>query len=275
MFRYIKDDLSKNMNIIRDKEFIQFQESWFDNKVKEINRETFIKIADDWFKSSKINDLQGWRHFDNIDITNGNTQYIESFFVRYGLSGFQILENEYAYYTLMGKHGCKLDRLEPNLPLLLTIPHYNYGGNRPEYDQLLAICENRNIDIHIDFAWIPLAKGIDIDLSHPNIKSFAMSISKFAMTWNKAGLRWSKQRTMDPITIMNHYYRNINSNQLTCGAHMMQRFDRDHIWNKYEMYYNELCDSLDTKPTNIITVLKFEGDDSTYDAGKILTSLGL
>lgn len=275
MFQYTKQDLSKKLNIIHDKEFAEFRQYWFSSGHKECTIEEFMPLADSWFKSSKLNQLHGWEEFDNIDITTGNTQFIESFFIRYGYDGFQILENEYAYYSLFGKYGCKVQDLKPNLPLILTLPHYGYGGMRPEWAELLEVCSQRNIDIHIDFAWITLANGLDIDLTRPCIKSFAMSLSKFDMTWNKVGLRWSKQRTMDSITMMNHYYGSINSNKFSCGACMMQRFDRDHLWNKYGDHYRQLCASLDTRPSNLLTVLRFDGDPDSYDAGSILAGLKL
>ena len=275
MFQFTKEDLSPSLNIIRDKEFYQFKENWFKNPQTEVKREDFVAAADAWFKSSKLNELYGWEQFDQIDITTGNTQYIESFFIRYGKDNFQIIENEYAYYSLMGKYGVKVEELKPNMPLIITLPHYSYGGMRPEWNQLLRICEERNIDIHIDFAWLPLASGIEIDVSHPRIQSFAMSLSKFAMTWNKVGLRWTRQRTMDSITIMNHYYGPINSNKFSCGMSMINTFNRDYLWNKYGTYYNDLCQSLNTNPTNLITVIRFNDDPTSYDCGKILTELNV
>ena len=275
MFQFTKQDLSKKLKIIRDQRFADFRKSWFAYSHKEYEMDEFISLADSWFKSSKLNVLHGWDEFDNIDVTTGNTQFIESFFIRYGQDGFQILENEYAYYGLMGKYGCKPQDLKPNLPLIITLPHYGYGGMRPEWQEVLEICSQRNIDIHIDFAWISLANGLEIDLTHPCIKSFAISLSKFDMTWNKVGLRWSRQRTMDSITIMNHYYGAINSNKFSCGAHMMQEFDRDYLWNKYGNHYRELCASLNTNPSNLLTILRFDGDDASYDAGQILTDLRL
>lgn len=275
MFQYTKNDLTKTLRSIQDKEFLDFRESWFKNSYKEFTRDEFMDIADTWFKSSKLNNLHGWERFDKIDMTTGNTQYIETFFIRYGQDNFQIIDNEYAYYSLMGKYGVKVNELKPNIPLIITLPHYGYGGLRPEWDQVLKVCEERNIDIHIDFAWITMAKGIEIDLSHPCIKSFAMSLSKFGMLWNKVGLRWSKQRTMDSITIMNHYYGPINSNKFSCGAHMMLRFERDYLWNKYGDYYKELCKSLNTYSTNLVNVIRFSDDPNSYNAGDILTNLNV
>jgi hypothetical protein len=275
MLKFTKDKLSTKITALRDKEFLSFKESWFNNPQKEIKLEDYINIADSWFKSSTLNVIHGWDQFDQIDVTTGNTQFIESFFVRYGKDNFQIIENEYAYYSLLGKYGVKPEELKPNLPLIITLPHYNYGGLRPEWNNLLRICEERNIDIHIDFAWITLANGLEIDLTHPCIKSFAMSLSKFVMTWNKVGLRWSKQRTMDSITIMNHYYGPINSNKFSCGAKMMETFSVDYLWNKYGAHYKNICSSLNTSPTKLLTIIKFENDPATYDAANILTGLNL
>lgn len=41
MFQFTKEQLSPSLNIIRDKEFAQFKENWFQNSQVEVSREAF------------------------------------------------------------------------------------------------------------------------------------------------------------------------------------------------------------------------------------------
>jgi hypothetical protein len=141
--------------------------------------------------------------------------------------------------------------------LLITIPHYTWAGVRPEWDDVLRECEQKNIDIHIDMAWITLAKNVNIDFSHPCIQSVGMSISKYSMQWNRVGLRYSRQRTMDSITMFNHYYQpGTNSSQSSCAACAIETIPRDYGWNTYGAHHQDICDTLDLNPTDLVHVIK-------------------
>lgn len=219
----------------------------------ECSWKTYLPKAQEWFLGSKLVTLSGVDKFPHVDVTMGNTQFIESFILKHGWDGFQILNREYAYYGLMGKHGVELDDLEPNKPMIITLPDFITGDVRWEWSDVLRIAEERNIDLHLDFAWLVMARDIEIDLDHPRIQSFGMSMSKLHLNWNRAGLRWSKQRTMDGITILNHYYNSdINTNTFSCAAWHMDNLDRDYAWNTYGNLNTDICRELDLGQTKFV-----------------------
>jgi len=267
----MKINLSKKLIPINDNYLKQLKENWFTNKHTVVTNQEFIPLADEWFKSTKLNTLIGWDQFDCVDVIMGCTHYIESFVLKYGWEGFQILPQEYGYYGMMGKFGNDVGNLTPNMPLILSLPNWYYADVRPDWDTILRECEIKNIDIHIDFAWITTAKDTHIDLNHPCIKSFAMSMSKYAMQWNRVGLRWSKQRTMDSITMFNHYYGDVNSSITSCGAYMLKNIPRDYGWNTYHDKYFKLCHDHDLVPTNMIHVVKKPQDNQPYSIGLLLS----
>lgn len=246
--------LTEKLHPITDARMARLRESWFSGLQKEVDYKEFVPLASSWFQDTKVNNIQGWNLFPCVDVTMGNTHYIESFVLKHGWSGFQILKNEYAYYTLMGKHGVDVDDLEPNKPLLITMPHWQFCDLRPEWPQVLRIAEQRNIDIHIDLAWIITARDIDLNLDHPCIKSFAMSMSKYSLQWSRVGLRWSRQKSMDSVTIFNNYYHETNTVMTSVGAHFIDNLDRDYLWNTYGAQHIDLCQNLNLEPTKIIHV---------------------
>tara|TARA_B100002019_G_C21267005_1_gene599958 strand:- start:1736 stop:2557 length:822 start_codon:yes stop_codon:yes gene_type:complete len=250
---YDKSLVKPRIRTIADTNMARLKQEWFSGNHSVCTWQDYIDLAQDWFLGSKLVDLQGIEQFPCVDVTCGNTHYIESFVLKYGWQGFQILRNEYAYYKLMGKHGVSLDQLEANKPMIVTIPDFFTGGVRSEWQDLLAIAEQKNIDLHLDLAWIVMARDIEIDLAHPCIKSFAISMSKLHLNWNRVGLRWSRQRTMDSITILNHYYKaDINTNIFSCGAYHMQRLDRDYVWNRYGDLNQDICKQLGLTQTKFV-----------------------
>lgn len=263
-------ELSTKLITIEDNFLRGLKNKWLQEKQTLVTNSEFIPRADDWFRSTKINNIVGWENFPYKDVIMGCTHYIESFFIKYGMGGFQILENEYAYYRLMGKHGVRIGELEPNKPLVVSFPNFKYIDDRPGWEDLFKECEAKNIDIHLDMAWMTTARDVNIDLGHPNIKSFAMSLSKYALQWNRVGLRWSKQRGMDSITIFNHYYGDVNSGVTSCGNFMVENIPRDYGWDTYGDKHHQICAEYGLISTKMIHVVKKPNDAESYGIASYL-----
>jgi hypothetical protein len=256
---------------LNDQHLKNIKSSWFAQPQHLVTCQEFVPIADDWFKSTRLNQLHGWNQFGCIDVILGCTHFIESLVLKYGWDGLQILPEEYAYYGLMGKYGTEPGKLDANKPLVVSLPNWRYADLRPEWPDLLKECEIKNIDIHIDMAWITVAKDIDIDLSHPCIKSFAMSLSKYHMDWNRIGLRWSRQRTMDSITIFNRFHHDVNSALTSCGVHIINNLSRDYGWDTYGNLHYQICQELNLLPTKLINVASKPDASDVVGIGDILS----
>ena len=263
-------NLSRVLAPIEDEYILELKRQWFAEAHPHVLKESYIDTSSSWFRSTKLNQLDGWDEFPCVDVTMGCTHFIEAFVLKHGWDGFQILDNEYAYYRLMGKHGVNPGSLESGKPLIVSIPNWKTGDFPLEWDRVLQICEQKDIDIHIDFAWLTTARDINIDLAHPNIKSFAMSMSKYAMQWNRIGIRWSRQRTMDSISIFNQYYGDVNTALISCGMFMMENIPRDYGWLTYGEKYNILCNQLNLIPTKLIQVVRKQHEELPYGIATLL-----
>ena len=262
---------SDQLHPIEDDHLAQLKKRSYAEPLTSISHEDFIAKSKEWFLSTKINNVTGVQKFPNVDIIMGCTHYIESLASRRKWN-IQILEKEYVYYQLMGKRSTKIGQLEPGVPLIVSLPNYYYG-NRPDWEAVLKECEQKEIDIHIDCAWLIAAKGFELDLDHPNIKSFAMSTSKYNMAWNRIGLRWSKQRTMDSVTLINQQ-RKYYGLSTACGAFLMDNIARDYGWSTYGELNKVICDKLDLEPTMYFYVVK-DKDGKLYSLGKVLGKIKL
>lgn len=265
-----KEKITKTLHPLLDHKMKSLREQWYHSPQCQVSFQEFRQEASIWFGSSTINDLRNLASLSCIDVTMGCTHYIESLVLRHGWAGFQILKHEYAYYTLMGKHGVELEELEPNKPLVITMPHWRFCDVRPEWPDVLKICEQRNIDIHIDMAWIITARDIEIDFGHPCIKSVGMSLSKLNLQWSRVGVRFSRQKSMDSITIFNDYYRDTNTVMSSIGSFWMKNFERDYLWNTYGGRHRDLCRSLELQDTKIIHVARDPITDEILGIGQML-----
>lgn len=262
-------DLDTTLIPLRDQRLSDLKQSWYQDPQKPVSHDQFLDQATAWFRSTKLNDLQGWDAFPCIDIIMGCTHFIESNASRHNWN-IQILQREYAYYSLMGKKHTEPGNLAPGVPLLVSLPNYFYG-DRPEWEQVLRECEQKDIDIHVDCAWATAAKGFRFDFDHPNIKSFAMSMSKYNFTWNRIGLRWSRQRSMDSCTLISTQ-RKYNELTTACGSFMMDNISRDYGWDRYGKLNQQICDKLGLEQTMFFYVVK-DKDQKLYSIGKLLGSI--
>ena len=261
----------KNLHPVNDEYLQQLRKRFYEEPQSDISHNKFVDKATKWFLSTKINTIKGMEKFPCVDVIMGCTHFIESF-VSKNKWNVQILEREYAYYGLMGKSPTEVGKLEAGVPLIVSLPNYYYGS-RPEWKQVLKECENKNIDIHIDCAWLTAAKGFTLDFDHPNIKSFAMSMSKYNMSWNRIGLRWSKQRTMDSCTLISTQ-KKYNELTTACGSFMMDNLPRDYGWEKYSSAVDMICKKFDLEPTMCFYLVKDKHGD-IYSIGKVLSEFKL
>jgi len=264
----MSDLITQRLYHLNDDFLKSLKYQWFAEAHPTVGYADFIPVADHWFKSTKINQLTGWEEFSCIDVIMGCTHFIESLLIKHSRR-IQVLCNDYAYYGLLGIHGTPLGSLQPDMPLIVSLPNWKAADIRADWSDVLIECEQKNIDIHIDMAWMTVARDIELDLSHPCIKSFAMSLSKYSMEWNRVGLRWCRQRTMDPITMLNHYQGDINSALTSCGVFLMNHLSRDYAWETYGQKHFEICSEFDLTPTKMIHVAR--RDDLVVGIAKLLT----
>ncbi len=252
-----KELLTDKLIHFKDKKIKQIKNDWFNsinNKI--VSVEDVRNKAKEWFLDSKLNAVMHTKNL-KVDLTYGCTDFINNFISRG--KPYQVLDNEYSYYSLFGMKATPVAQLQSNSTVLVSLPNYDFGNKRPDWDDLTKACESKNIDIHIDAAWYTATKNYGIDLSHPNIKSIAFSVTKSGFEWNKFGIRLSKQKTIDPITVRNHNASWINQNVINCANYIFDNIHVDYAWTTHVNNYNKICDTLGLEKTNFIHVAKQDG----------------
>tara|TARA_X000001382_G_scaffold130459_1_gene125385 strand:- start:276 stop:1061 length:786 start_codon:yes stop_codon:yes gene_type:complete len=248
---------SKKFSPCIDQKISSLKQRFFEESQTVPTREEFIEQATEWFLSTRLNKLTGLESFAHKDIIIGCTQFIENICLKQKWN-IQILPEEYAYYTVMGKQPTKAGELQENVPLLISAPNWKHG-QRSNWQDILEECVQKNIDVHVDCAWLTVAKDIEINFDHPCIKSIGMSISKYIGSWNRIGIRWSKQKTLDSVTMFNTQMK-YNDALVSCGSFIMKNLDRDYGWNTYGKKYEQICTQHNYQSTNYFYLAKKDNE---------------
>ncbi len=205
-----------------------------------------------WIISSKLNKIHGLEDFKDRDIIVGVTQYLDDL---WQTRNNVVLENEYKYHWRL--YGEKLKVKKPNElqegdSLIISMPFPYYGDIHPGMDIILDICNQRNVDVHIDACWYGCSKDINFSISEPCIKSIGFSLSKaLGLGANRIGVRYCRQRWTGPVSIINKFDMN-NQILVWMGTKFIDKFGADFWQNKYGEAYKKICHDYNLKPTKAI-----------------------
>jgi hypothetical protein len=232
----------------------QLQQEVLSGKLdKDITNKVYTNFKSEmteWLFKSKLNNLTGFEVFNRIDIINGCTQFIDNLYMQ---GPVQTVRGDYKYHERLKLSYIKdVGSLIPNIPLIIAMPFPQVGAPHTDMLELLNEATIKQIDVHIDGAWITCCKDVAFNFSHPSIKSVGISLSKgLGLGWNRIGLRWTRQTTADSITIMNDFNMNLRAPAMI-GLHFIRNLPQDYLWNKYNSIYYTVCKDFDLTPTNSI-----------------------
>ena len=242
---------------IEDTKIKQVKQDWLHSDYTgDVTLTEVTEKAAEWLLSSKRNSVNGIENFAKSDVIYGCTDYINNFLMKE--KQYQIIKDDYSYYKLLGKSENAVGELEPNVPVIVSLPNWHHGNSRPDWQDFLQECETKNINIHIDAAWYTAANGMQLDVDHPNIKTIAFSLTKTGFQWNKFGIRFSRQKTIDSITVRNASGW-VNLNTINCANFVMDNIHIDHAWDTHEDHYKQICHELDLEQADFIHVAKKNG----------------
>ena len=235
-----------------------------DNKIEDITRSIsagddftdqvyvdFKKEMTNWIFSSQLNRLAGFDSFNRADIINGCTQFIDNLYMQ---GPVQVLRHDYRYHERLGLAYIKdIGSLIPGIPLIIAMPFPSIGDTHPDMEEILNEAKNKGINVHVDGAWLTCCRGINFDLSHPSIKSVAVSLSKgLGLGWNRIGLRWIRNVShSDSISIMNDFHMNNRASSII-GLHFIRNLKPDYLWETHGTKNVKICGDFNLTPTPCI-----------------------
>jgi hypothetical protein len=203
-----------------------------------------------WLFNSTLNTIHGLDNFNRVDIINGCTQFIDAIYMK---GPVQVLSGDYRYHERLGLSYIKdVGSLIPGVPLIIAMPFPSTGDVHVDMEEILYEARKKGIDVHVDGAWYTCCRGINFDVSHPAIKSVAISLSKgLGLGWNRVGLRWTRESKADAVTIMNDFNMNLRA-PVMIGLHFLRNLSPDYLWNTHGDSYYKICKDFNLTPTNAI-----------------------
>ena len=228
-----------------------------DTDITDTVYENFKKEATEWIFGTTLNTLTGFEGFSRVDIMNGCTQFIDNLYMQ---GPVQVLKDDYRYHQRLGyAHFKDVGSLIPDIPLIIAMPFPQVGAPHKDMEEILHECKIKNIEVHIDGAWITCCRDVNFDFSNEVIRSVGISLSKgLGLGWNRIGLRWARQPKPDSITIMNDFHMN-NRALAMVGLHFVRCFPSDYLWNRYNKIYNQICYDFNLMPTNSVYLALRDG----------------
>lgn len=210
----------------------------------------FKKEMTDWLLASKLNNLYGFDDYKRLDIINGCTHFIDNIYMQ---GHVQVLRGDYRYHERLGLGYVKdLGSLVPGIPLIIAMPFPSTGAVHNRMTEILDEAQNKDIDVHVDGAWLTCCRGIDFDVSHPAIKSVGISLSKgLGLGWNRIGLRWTRDRSSDSISIMNDFHMELRMSSIV-GNYILNNVQPDYLWNTHGDLNTKLCKDFNLVPSKAI-----------------------
>ena len=214
----------------------------------------FTELAKDHILNNPMNNLSGLESFGRIDICNGCTQFIDTLYMNHG--SLQVIQGDYRYHSRLNPELIYSvpGNLIPQKPLVIALPFPSLGSIHPQMKEILDECLEKEIDVHIDGAWISCSHGINWDFSHMAIRSVCYSLSKgYGLGWNRVALRHSRLAKPDSITIMNDFHMN-NRALFLVANHFLRNLPKNHLWDTHGVNYYKVCNDFNLQATQSIHI---------------------
>lgn len=228
------------------------------NNLKFITTEykDFISAFECSIKENKSIKILGLDKFRYKDVIIGCQHFLDNLIIEHGLNNLQFFEGGYGYFKKLNPNlqHTTLDTLQLGKPLIIEYPFPKYQGEHPQYHEIIQCCNEKNIDVYLDCAWLPISWDLELDLDQPCIKGLAISLSKnYGLHWSRIGVRWHRNLKKDSIFLQNQY-RMISYSNLIIGKFYLDKLPMDYIVQKYKEKYINICKEFDLLPGKTIMV---------------------
>ena len=236
------------------------------------NREAFIKDYHEWFQEDI--DLPGIESFGNLDFVAGTTETFHMFYYKHMDKRLRLFKDEYFYHHMMRKNYFKdyLDLDSNTLAkgdvVVMSCPFSGTGGIPNDFYNILKICEELNIPVMLDLAYINISNIRELNVDYKCIETITTSLSKvFPVETLRIGIRLERNLFDDPIHAYNqNNYVNLQS--IHVGHELIKRFDNKWLLNKYKGIQIETCDALGVHPSDcVIFGIADKGKYDEYNRG--------
>ena len=221
------------------------------------NVKNFLHNYADW--SVQGHTLYGIEKYKHFAFSNGTTETFDKFYMQNINRRLRLWRGEYFYHQIVARENfynkfAWIDEgpILDNDVVVVSLPFSDTGNIPEDFDKVMRLCCDRNVNVMIDMAYLNLSKPIEVNLDYNCIKVITTSLSKiFPVETYRIGIRMMKDYlddTLQAYTDSAHPY--INFNSIHIGQRLIENYSNNHIVTNYSKLQTEYCEALGVTPSN-------------------------
>ena len=205
----------------------------------------FVQDYYEWF--AQPHNIQGLQKFNSLSYCNGTTEAFDKFYHKYMHRRLRYLRGEYFYHQIMGKRFFKEYAfiedadIQENDVVAISVPFSDTGGVPHNYHAIMERCEQLNVPVLLDLAYISLAKGLEFNVDYKCIDTIATSLSKvFPVAHWRIGLRMQRENIDDTLDAyeINSY---LNIHAVNVAHNLIKQYPATWSFDKFREQQLLLC----------------------------------
>ena len=238
-------------------------DSIFDYGMIQKFKETYSR----WIQSSNSNHLLGLENYPHTTLTQGTSESFNIFWAKHSKRRARFFKAEFVLHKLICRNNkissafLEDDVIRENDAVIISLPFSDLGGEHPKMKHILDACDELDVPVLIDCAYMVIAKNIDFDFNRKCIEVVTFSLSKgfWAVDKLRCGIRFQKVDDDDAIDIANSW-GTLNLISLTIAYKLITSFGPDYNWTTFGQKYEAVIKKYSLMPTNCI-LFALGGDD--------------
>ena len=217
--------------------------------------ETFCHQYLEWIRNSKLNNLLNVQTYKSLQYVHGTSQSFDFFYLTNHRRRFRTFKGDFMYHKIMWRNGYEWSYLEDceilrNDAEIFSLPFSDYGDIHPKTNDILDKCDELEVPVFVDCAYLVMARDIEFDFDRKCIEGISFSLSKgfYGAEHLRIGMRLTKKFIDDPVEVFNDFQM-INWIGPDVGLKLINNFDFDFIQNKYHEKQIKICKELKISPS--------------------------
>jgi hypothetical protein len=203
-----------------------------------------------WIQSTKLNNLIGLDNFNSKQYVHGTCQSFDFFYLSHTRKRMRCFKGDFAYHRLSWRDNFDWLYLEDDIiregdAVIMSVPFSDLGDIHPQTDFILNICDELDVPVFIDCAYMIIARDIDFDFNRECIQGVSFSMSKgfYGAEKLRIGLRLTRDYQDDPVEVFNSMQM-LNTVGVHVGQKIIDNYSVDYNTETYRDKQEELCNQL-------------------------------
>ena len=212
----------------------------------------------DWIISSSNNKLSGLNSFDSVQYVHGTSQSFDFFYLLNNKKRMRTFKGDFMYHQLSWKNNfdwkyIEDEEIKENDAVIFSLPFSDLGDIHPQTNYILDRCDELNVPVFIDCAYMIIARDVNFDFDRPCIKGISFSMSKgfYGAEKLRIGVRLTRKYMDDSVEVFNSMQM-LNIVGVHVGIEIMKNFNFDYNTDKYQSQQIKICKDLGVNPSKCV-----------------------